>query len=169
VTGRGRRLAAGPASRVARAGVAGLVLVASVVLGACAPTPSPTGSGAVGTVRLNVRMAPGATELHRSERRARILSAAAAIVFDAALDPDHATIATVPVGRSVVSAFTVFFGDFLVCPSGESASPGACIQPTLQPARTCDLAVDVGATPVELTFTVLSDGGCRLDAGSPPT
>ena len=142
------------------------LLLAAIVAGCATPVPAASGSSAVGSIRISVARAAGATEFHRSERHARILSGGA-VAFDGGLDADGVTTAEVPVGRSNVSAFTVFFGDFLVCPGGETASTPACIQPTLQPARTCDLEVDVTeAQPVELTFTVLADGGCRLEVGA---
>jgi hypothetical protein len=47
--------------------------------------------------------------------------------------------------------------------------PGAqtCLQPTLGPAQVCSAPIEVSdAAETLATFSILADGGCRLDLGA---
>ncbi len=150
-----------------------LVALALVVLAGCAQVPAvPSGFVATAALHITVEREAGARELYNAERRARIVASDGTVAFDGRLSPDTATAITVPAGSYNVSTFTVFFGDFLQCPSDPGdGSPPVCVQPTLRPNQICDLLVNLPASGlVELRFTVASDGGCRLeDLGRSPS
>lgn len=139
----------------------------ALVLGACGALarPTPTGPEASGAVRISVQRAAGASELFNAERRARIVTDDGTVAYDGALKDDAITTAIVPAGTYTLSTFTVFFGDFAVCASDPpgSAAP-TCFAPTLRPSQVCGIVIGVtGTRPVAALFTILADGGCRLE------
>lgn len=150
--------------------------VATIGVG-CGPSV-PSGPKPLGTIHVIAQRVAGQDRFFAAEHHARLTDANGTVFDDRRLTVDGPTDLSAPIGRYVLSAFTVFLSDFMQC-SGDPARPGAetCFQPTLGPAEVCGVQVEVtAAVDVQAVFSILTDGRCRLDAvpgtapsGSPAT
>ncbi len=147
------------------------IVVVAVHLAACRAAP-PVGSPAMGSVRVAVQGVADGNNLFSSENRARLVDANGTVAAEWKLSSDGPVPVRVPIGTYTLSAYTVFFSDFMQCVD-DAVRPGlqSCVQPTLEPGagQICGIPVVVTASlSVEARFDVLATGGCHLEALPPP-
>ncbi len=148
--------------------VPGLALIVAALAGACG-TPAPSDPPTLGTVRVSIQGVN--TGFFASEQHATLVAPDGRVVADWKLAAGGAIPIQAPVGSYTLSTFTVFFSDFLQC-IPDPARPGreTCLQPTLGPAERCDAQIEVReAAEVVATFSILTDGRCKLELRGTPS
>ena len=135
-------------------------LVASTLLVACGAEAGPPGSVAVEVLAPQ----PVGPVLLVPVHRARVV-AEDGVVAEWQLATDRPVEVTVPAGRHVLEAWTVFLSDVVVCEPDPAVPEGqTCVQPTTGPGMVCRLDIDVRSEAVtRASYVVLGDGRCRLD------
>ena len=143
-----------------------LAAVIASLIGGCGQAV-PSIAPATATVRVVAQRVAGQDGFFATEHHARLTAVDGTIVVDWRLSIDAENEVRVAPGSYTLSAFTVFLSDFIDCVD-DPAHPGTqtCVQPTLGPAHVCATPIAVGDAAEEIaTFSILADGGCRLDLG----
>jgi hypothetical protein len=155
-----------------RSRVAFFLALLSWLTAACdgQPASTPFAAGPIGIVRVGIDRAAAGQVIFSSIDQARLIALNGALVAEWVLSDGIPTDEYVLAGTYVLEADAVFLSDAMDCEiDPATGNPPNCVLPTLAPGQACRLRVTVTTVRVtEATYTVLTQGRCRLAPGLSP-